>query len=324
MAAEDRQEIAMVAGGSAGIGLAVTEALLEKGYSVAILARGEDRLKTLEERHGDALMGLACDVSKSTKVLAAANTVKDSWGAPTLWVNCAMLTAFSPFENMTATEFSVITDTTYIGQVNGCRAALDVMTRGRIINIGSGLSYRSVPFQSAYCGAKHAINGFSAALRCELLRKGSEVKLSLIQLPAVNTPQFDWARNRMMQKPQPAPPIYQPSLAAKGVLKAIETDAREIFVGKSVFQLVFGNMVLPDFLDRKLADSGVSAQKSDVDDDSYTAGNLTEPADHSARAIGSYSGRAKESGLILDADFSRKLVFSAPVVAAFLLGLLLG
>ncbi len=192
------------------------------------------------------------------------------------------------------------------------------------MNVGSGLSYRSVPFQTAYCASKHAINGFTSALQSELIRAGHPVRLSLVQLPALNTPQFDWARHRFDKQPQPAPPIYDPDVAARAVMRAVRDRPRELFVGQSVLKLVLGDMVLPNWLDRKLADSGAELQKSDRDEDAQE-GNLFEPdADMPSRAQGSYGGRAQQSGLILDADKVRLLVFAGVPIATFLLGLALG
>ncbi len=321
---EGRGETAVVAGGSAGVGLAVVEALIGRGYRVGILARGAERLSDLAARFGDRVHTVVCDVSDAEAVDAAARKIVGALGMPSVWVNSAMLTAFSPFGEMDAAEFEAITDTTYHGQVNGTRAALRVMTRGNIVNIGSGLSYRPVPNQSAYCGAKHAINGFTGSLHSELIRDNSPVALSLVQLPAINTPQFTWARNRMDRKPQPAPPIFQPEVAAKAVMQAIDTDARELLVGKSVLQLVFGDMLFPGALDRKLAEDGVEAQKSDTPDPDFTPGNLDAPASHPATAHGGFDDRASEDGVIVDADRTRKGVFLGAGLGLFVLGVIVG
>ncbi|MGR3468714.1 MAG: SDR family oxidoreductase [Shimia sp.] len=316
--------VAVVAGGSAGIGLACAQRLMERNYRVAILARGQERLDELATRHGDAVLTIQCDVSDAAQVDAAADRIAAELGMPSVWVNSAMLTAFSPFDKMSAQEFEAITDTTYHGQVNGTRAAVRLMPTGNIVNIGSGLSYRSVPFQSAYCGAKHAINGFTSSLRSELMREGRKLHLSLVQLPAVNTPQFDWARNRMDKHPQPAPPIFEPDVAAKAVMRAIDKNARELFVGKSVLQLVFGQIVLPNWMDRKMAESGVPSQKSDEPEPGYRAGNLDGPEPYDATARGSYGKRASDDGLVVDADLARKVVFGGGLAVVFVLGLLLG
>ncbi len=313
----------MVAGGTAGVGLATVEALIGGGYRVGVLARGAERLAEVENRYGEAVLALQCDVSDADAVMEAAQTVKGAWGPVDVWVNCAMLTAFSTFDDLSPQEFQAITDTTYHGQVWGTRAALSVMERGNIVNIGSGLSYRSVPLQSAYCGAKHAINGFTGAVRSELIAAGRPIEVSLIQLPAINTPQFDWARSRLDHRPMPAPPIYNPEVAATAVMKAIRTNARELYVGTSVLQLIAGQFVAPNFLDHQMASSGVDAQESETPQDGFRAGNLDAPAAYPADARGSFDGRAASTGLIVDADRLRTGVAAVAMAGAATLGVML-
>lgn len=295
-------KVAVVAGGTAGVGLATVRSLIDAGCKVGVLARGEDRLSQVENRFGDDVMALQCDVADADAVMKAAERVKKAWGQVDIWVNCAMLTAFSKFDDLTPQEFQAITDTTYHGQVWGTRAALAVMTKGNIVNVGSGLSYRSVPLQSAYCGAKHAINGFTASLRSELIAEERPVEISLVQLPAINTPQFDWARSRMEKMPMPAPPVYDPQVAADAILRAITTNAREIYVGKSVLQLIVGQIAAPNYLDHRMASDGVSGQKSTTPQDGYREGNLDAPATYPADARGSFNDRAQTDAVIVDAD----------------------
>lgn len=322
------ERIAVVAGGSAGIGRAVVSQLIDSGYKVGVLARGQDRLDELAETYGDKVACLSCDVGDAQAVSKAGAALEEMLGPISVWVNAAMQTSFSPFPNMKPDEFERIVDTTLIGVVNGTRTALSLMERrdkGRIVNIGSGLSYRAVPFQSAYCSAKHAIVGFTAAIRSELIREGSALTVSMVQLPAVNTPQFDWARNRLSKKPQPAPPIYQPEVAARAVMRAIREGKREYFVGKSVLQLVFANMVLPNWLDSKLADSGAEMQKSQTDEPGGRDDNLHNPVTTiGSTAQGSFGDRASGSGIIVDADRARILVFGGVPFVALCIGLLLG
>ena len=315
---------AVVIGGTAGVGRAVVEALLDQEFNVGVMARGEERLESMEREFNGRVHPVAADAGNADEVERATDSIVQAFGAPSVWVNCAMLTSFSPFEQMEVAEFEQITRATYLGQVNGTRAALRVMGRGNIVNVGSGLSYRAIPFQSAYCGAKHAINGFTAAVRSELIRDGHPAKLSLVQLPAINTPQFDWARNRLEQKPQPAPPIFQPEVAARAVMRAIERSPRELLVGKSVLQLVFGEMVLPGWLDRKLADDGVTLQQSDIEDTHDRPDNIDGPVPYPSTAHGRFEGRARDSGTIVDGDMARKAVFFGVPLAAFLLGALVG
>jgi NAD(P)-dependent dehydrogenase (short-subunit alcohol dehydrogenase family) len=316
--------IAVVAGGSAGVGRATVDALLDRGYRVAVFARGRDRLDEMDRAFGERILTQACDVGQDAQVQRAADEVVRHWGEPEVWINCAMLTSFSSFEEMTDDEFRKITDTTYMGQVNGTRAALRVMSRGNIVNVGSGIAYRAVPFQSAYSGAKHAINGFTQAIRSEVMRSGRPIEISLVQLPAINTPQFDWARNRLDRKPQPAPPIYQPEVAAKAVMKAIDGNMREVFVGRSVPQLVFGNMLFPDLLDRALARMGREAQRSDQPDFGRED-NIDGPVEGvPAKAHGSFDHRAEETGMAVDGDAARMAVLFGSMAALVGLGAIIG
>ena len=316
--------IAVVAGGSAGVGRATVSALIERGYRVAVLARGEARLREMQAELGEAIWTRAVDVSDGAALGEAAHAIATEVGTPVIWVNCAMLTSFSPFAEVDEAEFRAITDTTYLGTVNGCRAALSIMARGNIVNVGSGLAYVSVPNQAAYCGAKHAVEGFTQALRIELAREGRPVTLSMVQLPAVNTPQFDWALNRMDRHPQPAPPIYQPEVAARAILRAIDTDAREILVGKSVLKLIFGNMLAPTVVESELKKVGVSSQKDDRAPDGRP-GNIAGPDPrHPAIAHGSFDDRASDSGVIVDGDLARTSAIVGGAALILCAGLLIG
>lgn len=304
---------AIVNGGSAGIGRAVVEKLLARGYSVGVIARGENRLQAMQQEFGDdRIYGASADSADHKALEKAYQAITAKFGEPEIWVNALMLTSFSPFKEMSADEFQTIINATFIGQVNGTRLALSGLAITNIVNIGSGLSYRSVPLQSAYCAAKHAINGFTSALRSELIRDNRDVALSLIQLPAVNTPQFTWAKNRMSYKPQPAPPIYQPEVAANAVMKAIDNNSRELFVGRSVLKLVFGDMVLPNFLDKKLAKDGADLQKSQMPDPGNREDNLNNPVEHASTSHGDFDNRASDKGIIVDADVARYVFFSSP------------
>lgn len=319
-----QQTIAVVTGGTAGVGRATVDALLERGHRVAVFARGKSRLEEMQRQFGDRVWTRSVDMGHDDQVREAVDALVADWGAPEIWVNSVMLTSVSWFKDVDADEFKKITDATYIGTVNGCRHALRVMDRGNIVNVGSGLSYRAIPFQAAYCGAKHAINGFSQALRSEIIREGRPIELSLVQLPAVNTPQFDWARNRMPRKPQPAPPIFQPEVPARGILQAIDDDAREVLIGRSVLQLVFGNMLFPDLLDGVLADQGKDMQQSEQMDYGRED-NIDGPVeDMPAKAHGSFDHRAEASGIVVDADRTRKSLALGVAGALIGLGVLAG
>lgn len=323
--------VAVISGGSAGIGFATAKRLAHEGYDIAILARGKPRLKRATDELkalGVETVSHACDVGDAAAVERACKAITKRFGTIDVWVNCAMATVFGPFDEMDDSEFRKVMDTTFMGQVNGTRAALSVMKpngRGAIVNVGSGLSYRSVPLQSAYCAAKHAINGFTSAIRSELIHDGyDDISISLVQLPAVNTPQFDWARAKITHKPRPAAPVYQPELAADGIIKAMESGAREIIVGASAAQLIFGQMAAPDYLDHKMAEAGWSGQHSDEVLGAPRDGNLMQPVDGDYAAHGSWDHEASRSGLTIDADVMRRIVFGGGAILAVGLGAVLG
>ncbi|WP_223423090.1 SDR family oxidoreductase [Tateyamaria pelophila] len=321
-------QIAIVAGGTAGVGRAAVSRLIGDGYRVGVLARGQARLTELEDTYGEKVFALKCDVADADAVSRAGAAIEEALGPVTVWVNAAMMTSFSPFPSMQDSEFQRIVDTTLMGVVNGTRTALSLMEKrnsGRIVNVGSGLGYRSVPYQSAYCASKHGINGFTSSIRSELIREGSNITISVVQLPALNTPQFDWALNRLSKKPQPAPPIFQPDVAARAIMRAVKEGRREYFVGRSVLKLVFGNMLLPGWLDRKLADSGAEMQKSDEDEPGNRPNNLSSPVSSiGAQAQGRFDDDARDSALIVDADRARLVVFGSVPLLALVLGILIG
>lgn len=315
---------AIVIGGSAGVGRAVVQTLRDRGYAVAVVARGKERLAQMHA--ADPLITTASADVGDAKALSTVVTdlMTGLPSKPTVWINCAMATSFSPFQDMDIDEFDKIIRTTFLGQVNGTRLALEYMDHGNIVNVGSGLSYRPVPGQSAYCAAKHAINGFTGSLRSEILKEGRDIEISLVQLPAINTPQFDWARSRLDRMPQPAPPIFAPQVAADGIMKAIDENLREVFIGQSVLKLVAGDMILPAFIDRKLSREGVEMQKSDQPDPGGRPDNLFEPVDHPAQAEGSYSNRASDKGVSMDADLVRKIAVFGGALVIFLAGVIIG
>ncbi|AHM05100.1 short-chain dehydrogenase/reductase SDR [Roseibacterium elongatum DSM 19469] len=322
------EKIAVVAGGTAGVGRATVDALVAEGYKVGVIARGRDRLAEVADAYGARVMTLPVDVGDAREMTRAASAFEEGLGPIDVWINCAMLTSFSPFDRMAPEEFERIVDTTFLGVVNGTRAALSLMKArgvGKIVTVGSGLGYRSVPWQSAYCASKHAINGFLSSVRSELIHNGSEITIGVVQLPAINTPQFDWAKNRLETRPQPAPPIYQPELAARAVLQAVRDGNRELLVGQSVLQLVFGDMVLPDVMDRVLARAGTEQQKSDRPDPGDRPDNLHRPVESiGANARGSYGDSAQDTGLIVDGDQARMGVFFGLPLVALGLGLAVG
>ena len=263
-------KVVVITGSSAGVGRAAAHAYGARGDAVALLARSEESLaaaaREVRERGGRALE-VPCDVSDAAAVEAAAASVEADLGPIDVWVNNAMVTSLSRFEEMEPEEFQRVTDVTYHGVVHGTRAALRRMRprdRGVVVQIGSSLAYRGIPLQSAYCGAKHAIQGFTEAVRCELLHDGSKIHLTMVQLPALNTPQFTMARNRLPRHPMPVPPIYQPEVAADAIVWASEHRRREVWVGASTPPVIIGNALVPTAADHFLARTGFDSQQSDM------------------------------------------------------------
>ena len=259
----------VITGASAGIGRAAARRFGQRGDRVALIARGQAGLdgaaRDVQQAGGTAL-AISADVSDYDQVTAAARKIEQQLGPVDVWVNVAFTSVFAPFEEITAAEFRRVTEVSYLGFVHGTMAALALMRprdRGTIVQVGSALGERSIPLQSAYCGAKHAINGFTSSLRCELRHEKSGVHVTVVQMPAVNTPQFSWVRSRLPRHPQPVPPIYQPEVAARGVLYAADhPQRREYWVGASTVATIVANRVAPAVLDRYLARTGYDSQQT--------------------------------------------------------------
>jgi NAD(P)-dependent dehydrogenase (short-subunit alcohol dehydrogenase family) len=272
--------IVVITGASAGVGRATARAFAERGDRIALLARGEAGLDAAAKEIGGALP-LPVDVADPSAVEQAANTVERELGPIDVWVNNAFAGELAPFLEMPAEDFRRVTEVTYFGYVHGTRAALRRMLprdRGVIVQVGSALAYRSIPLQSAYCGAKHAIQGFTESVRCELMHDKAHVYVTMVQLPAVNTPQFSWAQSRLPRHPQPVPPIYQPEVAAEAIVHAaVHPRRREYWVGSSTVATLLANKVAAGLLDRYLARTGYRGQQTD---EPPTGGNnLWRPAD---------------------------------------------
>jgi NAD(P)-dependent dehydrogenase (short-subunit alcohol dehydrogenase family) len=279
--------VVVVTGASAGVGRAVVREYAQRGARIGLLARGRAgldaaRQEALHLGAADAL-AIPTDVGDPDQVERAAQRVEDAFGAPDVWVNNAMNSVFAKFTDITADEFRRVTEVTYLGQVYGTMAALRRMLpqgHGRIVLVGSALAYRGIPLQSAYCGAKHGIQGFFDSLRSELLHEGTKVTVSMVNLPALNTPQFSWVRTRLPRHPQPVPPIFQPEVAARAVVWAGDHGVRELNVGGPTWMTVIANKVAPGLLDRYLAKKGFKSQQTQEPIDASTwEDNLERPVD---------------------------------------------
>ena len=298
--------VVVITGASAGVGRATAIAFAKCGFDVGLIARGSaglDGARRDVEANGQQAIVLPVDVVDADGVFAAADRVIAEWGRIDVWINNAMATIFSPFDEITPDEFKRVTEVTYLGQVYGTMAALRHMrprNRGTIVQVGSALSYRAIPLQSAYCGAKFAVRGFTDSLRSELAHDGSHVRLTMVQLPAVNTPQFDWARNRLPKRPQPVPPIYQPETIAREIVRAARDAPRELWIGRSALKAILGTMLLPRLGDRILATEGYVGQMTREPAPPDGSGNLFVPASSDAGAHGRFDNRARSAVIGFD------------------------
>jgi NAD(P)-dependent dehydrogenase (short-subunit alcohol dehydrogenase family) len=288
----------VVTGASAGVGRAVARAFADRGAAVAMLARGRDGLDGAAKEvaaHGSHGVTFDVDVADASAVDEAARQVEEDLGPIDVWVNNAMVSVFAPVHELHAGEVRRVTEVTYLGCVNGTLAALARMRprdRGTIVQVGSALAYRAIPLQAAYCGAKHAMKGFTESLRCELLHEGSGVRVTMVQLPALNTPQFDWVRSRLPRRPQPVPPIYEPEVAAAGIVYVAEHAPKELWVGGSTVATILANRVVPRLLDRYLGRTGYDSQQTDEPVEAGRRDNLCEPLPGDHGSHGRFDRRA--------------------------------
>jgi NAD(P)-dependent dehydrogenase (short-subunit alcohol dehydrogenase family) len=319
--------VVVVTGASGGGGRAAARCFAARGDRIALLARGEaglaGALDDVRRRGGDGIM-LPVDVADHAGIDAAAATVESTLGPIDVWVNAAFSSVFATFTEIDPREFRRVTEVSYLGYVYGTRAALARMLprdRGTIVQVGSALAYRGIPLQSAYCGAKHAIQGFHESLRCELLHQRSRVRTTMVQLPAVNTPQFTWLRSRLTRHARPVPPIYQPELAGAAIAYAADHPRRrEYWVGGSTVATLLMNAVAPAVLDRYLARTGFASQLTDQPHDPSEPGNLWQAADdrggHDYGAHGEFDASARMRSWQVWASHHHGLIVAAGAVTA--------
>jgi short-subunit dehydrogenase len=304
--------VVAITGASAGVGRAAARAFARDGAAVGLIARGRERLEAAAAEARSLGCGAApveADVSDPDQVEAAAAEIEEKLGPIDVWVNNAMTTVFAPVSDTTPAEFARATQVTYLGSVWGTMVALRRMRprdAGTIVQVGSALAYRGIPLQAAYCGSKHALQGFLESLRAELLHEGSNVRVTMVQLPALNTPQFTWSRAKLSRAPQPVPPIYQPEVAADAIVWAASHPRRELMVGWPTVRAIVGNAVAPGIADRYLARAGVEAQLSDRPLDRDRPDNLFDPVPGEQAAHGPFDEGSRTRSLQLQITKHRR------------------
>jgi NAD(P)-dependent dehydrogenase (short-subunit alcohol dehydrogenase family) len=299
-------DVVVVTGASAGLGRAIVQRFARDGSAIGLIARGRERLESARaevESLGGRAIVLPLDVADADAVEQAAETVERELGPIDVWINNAMVSVYSPIKEMSAAEFRRVTEVTYLGYVHGTLAALKRMLardRGVIIQVGSALAHRSIPLQSAYCASKHAIMGFHESLLSELIHDGSRVRTTMVQMPAMNTPQFDWARNRLAHKTQPVPPIFQPEVGADAVHHAVRHDVgREFLVSWSTLKAVYGEKLVPGYIDRVLGEDGYQGEQTNEPAGPDRLDNLWQPAPGDFAAHGRFDDRSKDASVEL-------------------------
>jgi short-subunit dehydrogenase len=310
---ERNPPVVVICGSTAGVGRATAHRFAVSGYRVGLLARGEQALAATEEelkQLGATCLAVSVDVADAEAVFDAAQRMERELGPVSVWVNCAMVTVFSPIRQLSAEEVRRVTEVTYImGRRN----------RGVIIQVGSALAYRAIPLQAAYCGAKFAVRGFTDSLRCELLHEHSDIKVCMVQLPAINTPQFDWARNKLGKRVQPVPPIHDPDVAARAIFSVVKRTPRELWLGAASLKAIVGTCLMPGLLDRLMARSAYSGQLTNENDDPQRPDNLFESQESLHRTRGRFSGRARDSALALSSTQVSALLFATGGLLAVVL-----
>lgn len=316
----DEKPVIVVTGAGAGAARCIAERFGKEGWRVGLISRSRERLddaRTEIERLGGEAVAIPCDVSDCQAVFRARDQVLEKWGRLDAWVNGAMVTVVAPVWEVTAEEYRRVTEVTYLGYVHGTLAALEPMrqaNKGAIVQVGSALAYRAIPLQSAYCACKFAIRGFTDSLRTELKHEHSKITLTMIQMPGMNTPQFDWARNKLTHDYQPVGDVFDPEVAGETAWRAVKDGPRELWIGGSAVEAISGQMIAPRALDRKMATDGWDRQIA-ADPNTHPEDNLYAPAPGRYGARGRFGAKAKSKALIVDPDRAR-LGFGATTAAA--------
>lgn len=297
-AAVDHRRVAVITGASAGVGRATARALARRGWSIGLLSRGRrglDAAREEVERAGLRAIVVSTDVADAAAVREAADRVERELGPIDAWINNAMTSVFGPFLEVSLDDVRRVTEVTYLGYVHGTRAALECMRprdRGVIVQVGSALAFRGIPLQAAYCGAKHAVRGFSDSVRCELVHDRSRIRICEVHLPALDTPQFRWVRSVLRHEARPVPPIYDPEIAADAIAWILEHPRRSMWVGPSTVGTIVASAIAPGLLDRFLAMTGYRAQQTREPRDPNRPDNLYAPVDEDVGAHGPFAGTA--------------------------------
>ena len=319
---EFKNKVVVITGATGGVGRATAWEFAKAGARVALLARGEAQLQATKEEVeglGGQALALPCDVGDYKQVEEAASRTEEVFGPIDVWVNNAMNSVFAPFKEIEPEEFKRVTEVTYLGQVYGAKAALKKMSprnRGSIVFVGSALAYRGIPLQSAYCGAKHGIQGFYDSLRTELMHDKSEIKTCMVQLPAMNTTQFGWVLSRLPNKPRPMGKVYDPEVAARAILYAAAHNRREIYVGYPTFKAIYGNKIASWYADYVLAKTGFDGQQTNEPAGPNRKNNVWEPVGEDRGAYGDFSSISAKKSFTLWVSLHRNLVRTIAGMAA--------
>jgi short-subunit dehydrogenase len=309
--------VVVITGATAGVGRATADEFARHGYKVALLARGREGLEQTRQElasSGATVLAIEADTGRADQIERAADQVESELGPIDVWVNSAVVTVFSPVENMTPEEFREVIETTFLGYVHGTLSALKRMktrNRGTIVQVGSALAYRSIPLQSAYCAAKAAIRAFTDSLHSELIHDKSGVRLTMVQLPAHNTPQFDWARNKLGKRPQPIPPIYQPEVGGRAVYRAARKAPREYWVGRNTVMAIVGNSLAPGILDRFLARKAYAGQMTGQPAIEGRPDNLEQSVPGLHRQHGRFDNRSKSRAMAIKQETVASMALTA-------------